>query len=64
MWDDSLCELVDVDLQGGTSYAMVADNKAKVHLVVSAVSMLQALSQSQFTRQCLLLSLRSIDLAG
>ena len=46
MWDNSLCELVDVNLQGGTSYAVLADNKAKVHLVVSAYSMSQTLSQS------------------
>lgn len=50
MWDNSICELVDVNLQGGTSYAMVADNKAKIHLVVSAYYMSQALSHSRFTR--------------
>ena len=56
MWDNSMCELVDVNLQGGTSYAMLADDKAKVHLVVSAYSM----SHSQFTIQCLLLSMNIV----
>ena len=52
MWDNSQCELVDVNLQGGTSYAVVADSKTKIHLVVSAKSMSQAVSHNHFTRQC------------
>ena len=61
MWDNSQCELVDVNLQGGTSYAVFADSKAKIHLVVSADSMsqAQALSHRQFNRQCLLHIMRS-----
>lgn len=35
MWDNSMCELVDVNLHGGTSHAIVTDNKAKIKLVVS-----------------------------
>lgn len=36
MWDNSVCELVDVNLHGGTSHAIVTDNKAKIKLVVSS----------------------------
>lgn len=35
MWDNSICNLVDADLHGGTSHAIVTDSKAKIQLVVS-----------------------------
>lgn len=47
MWDNSLCELIQVELHGGTSYVLVADNKTKVHCVVSAYLTFQPLLQPQ-----------------